>query len=206
MLNKKKLQATLSNCSDSIRALESARGAESLVQESLLKILGESSKKEIPLEIVGAEQAWGGFRGRLDVLNKNHGIEVKVIQFPRLASVASNALYDIGQISSDYWRLKHAKNLDSGELVILLMGDLIDAFTKPSEILREFHNRMFVDYETALNFGELKKPREKHRNRQIKAIAEMGFNRPYAQPNGRKVVKINGLALVSIPVVMRLSG
>ncbi len=204
MLNKKELQDTLSDCVDSILSLESPKGAESLVQESLLKILGESSEKEIPLEKIGAEQVWGGFSGRIDVLNKKHGIEAKVIQFPSLGSVTSKALYDIGQISTDYWRLKNAKHLDSGELIILLMGNLVSTFTKPSEILREFHNRMFVDYETALKFGELSdKPREKYRKRQMKAISEMGFNQPYnTKANGKKIVVKNGLALVLIPVEM----
>ena len=68
-----------------------------------------------------------------------------MVRVPRIGAVPSNALYDIGQISSDYWRIQNAKLLNGGELCILIYGALIAELCKPSEVLREFQNRMFVD-------------------------------------------------------------
>ena len=67
-----------------------------------------------------------------------------MVRLPRLNATASNSLYDIGQLSSDYWRLKYAKKLSGGELVVLLYGSLIDELRRPISILREFHNRMYI--------------------------------------------------------------
>tara|TARA_R110001592_G_scaffold319322_1_gene596896 strand:- start:5811 stop:6458 length:648 start_codon:yes stop_codon:yes gene_type:complete len=199
MLKVEELSNTLERCANNINNKASKR-VEHIVQEALMTSLGGKASKEVPLKEIGAEQAWGGVNGRLDVLHEGHGIEIKVVQFPRIKAVASNALYDIGQISSDYWRLRSATGLKSSELVILLQGPLVGFFTKEIQVLREFHNRMFVDFETSTQFGELSKQVNAFRECQKAAIIEMGFDKPFNRANGKKIVTHKGLALLSIPV------
>ena len=202
MLTKIQLKDTLKKSAVKINALTGQKGAEPIVQECLAKLLGKESKLEVPLEQISAKQAWDSDSGRLDLLFKKHGIELKVIQMPRIKNTASNALYDIGQISSDYWRLQNADNLNSGELVILLIGILVQAYDSPGQLLREFHNRMFVDFYTSMLHGELSEESILiSRSRQISSIYQMGFDKPYSNALGKKLVLHDDLALVSIPVI-----
>lgn len=204
MLSLEQLKNTLEACSSEILNILSSgqsKGIEKSVQLALLNVLGEEARSEIPLQDIGTEQVWAGTQGRLDVLIGTHGFELKVIRLPRLDAVPSKALYDIGQLSGDYWRIKNAKKLTSGELVVLLHGSLVNDLEKPTAILREFHNRMFVDYKTSLKFGELAEEKNNpNRVRQIDAIRSMGFDKPYCDKGNRKIVTFNGLALVSITV------
>jgi len=204
MLTKIQLEDTLNESAATINALTGQQGAERIVQESLATLLGNESELEVPLQQIGARQISDSDSGRLDLLYNNHGIELKVIQMPRIKNTASNALYDIGQISGDYWRLQNADNLASGELVILLTGILVQAYDRPVELLREFHNRMFVDFNTSMLYGELFEESVRvSRSRQISAIYQMGFDKPYSNALGKKLVlhdKHDNLALLSIPV------
>jgi len=202
MLTKKQLKDTLKESAGLINALTGQKGVEPIVQKCLAKLLGNESKLEVPLVKIGAKTAWDSDSGRLDLLHNKHGIELKVIQIPRVKTTASNALYDIGQISSDYWRLQNAQELNSGELVILLIGVLIKAYESPGQVLREFHNRMFVDFSTSMFHGELAEESTlTNRSRQIGSIYQMGFDKPYSNPLGKKLVLHDGLGLVSIPVI-----
>ncbi|MDK9718533.1 MAG: hypothetical protein OEL57_11605 [Trichlorobacter sp.] len=177
-------------------------GLEALLHSCLSNELPKDKvKHEVKLADIGACQICGDDDGRLDILYNNYGIELKVVKFPRPNAVISKALYDIGQLSSDYWRIKHAKKLEGGELCILLAGCLVAELANPTAILREFHNRMFVDYMTSKSFGELKTQHTKKRENQIRAIEDMGFHEPYNFKKGKKIVFDKDLALVIIPVV-----
>jgi hypothetical protein len=97
-----------------------------------------STRAEVPLGELGARQAWEDGTGRVDVVIGTHGIELKVLAFPRVGATPSNALYDVGQLASDYWRLQNAKKLQSGELLLLLHGPLVPALASGTAIYREF--------------------------------------------------------------------
>ena len=179
-----------------------ASGLEAIVQDSILSILS-GAKKEVPLSDIGALTPWDSTGGRIDIVADKHGIEIKVIEFPHVGLTPSNSLYDIGQISSDYWRIKNAEHLDSGELILLLRGPLVSILKKPSKIGREFHNRMFLDFKTSLYHGELSRQKNNIvRQRQISAIKEMGFDFPAGSKINKKVFVEQRYAIISVPVVI----
>ncbi len=179
--------------------LKQARGMEGIIQEALAERL-PGAEREVKLSAIGGSQLSGSPVGLVDIVQHGHGIELKVVRLPRLGGTPSTALYDIGQLSSDYWRLSQSEKLESAELVILLYGPLLKEFKSESAIYREFHNRMYVDYMTSLEFGELKTQKhETNRKRQISVIKKMGLTRPCSRklhPTFRE----GAFALVSIKV------
>jgi hypothetical protein len=204
MFNNEVYKNALSKAKEELRKRKSPNGFEDVVQEHLTAFIGNPARREVPLLEIEATQAWGDEKGCLDILYGNYGIELKVVRVPRIGAVPSNALYDIGQLSSDYWRIQNAKQLKGGELCVLLYGCLVTELNKPSAILREFHNRMFLDYYTSLKYGELKtQSKSEQRIRQIGAIKEMGFDKPYCTYSckaGKKSVVNDEFALIIIPV------
>lgn len=187
--------------STSISALRDSppQGMERIIQIAIARQIPEA-RLEVPLKEVGIKQAWGEENGRVDIVTGMHGIELKVVRMPRLRATPSTALYDIGQLSSDYWRLSAAKRLMSGELIVLLYGALVRELRSKNAIYREFHNRMYVDYITSVSFGELKsQSSELRRKRQVAAIKAMGFDKPCAHRQ-HKVFTSDEFAMVSIDV------
>lgn len=202
MIKSSVYKEALSKTKIDIRKMNSPNGYESVIQKHLTAAIGTSAEREVPLSIIGASQAWGSENGRLDILFGDYGIELKVVKIPRIGAVASNALYDVGQLSSDYWRVKTAQNLRGGELCILLYGCLVSELSNSTAILREFHNRMFVDFSTSLHFGELKEQiTSEQRKKQVTAIKEMGFNEPYNGKKGKRIVVDEEFALIAIPIL-----
>jgi hypothetical protein len=81
------------------------------------------------------------------------------------------------------------------------------------QLLREVHNRLFVDYETAFRFGELRdaeirklpeKLERRQRRDQLAAIRNLGFDQPYGLGDQLRVrpcraERIGSLAMVSMP-------
>ena len=184
-----------------LRLQSTPMGLERILQEEMAVAL-PAARREVRLAAVSAETIFGTSAGSIDLVHKQHGIEVKVVQFPRAKAVPSNALYDIGQLSSDYWRLAHAKTLTSGELLVLLCGPLVASLAKATAICREFHNRMYVDYQTSAMFGELSVESDiPHRKRQVSAIQRMGLNVPANDGRRFKTVVSSEFALLSVPVV-----
>jgi len=145
---------------------------------------------------------------RFDIVCNDHAIELKVTRLPRLkAQSPMGCLYDLGQIANDYLKIQSAKDLESGELVILVYGPLVTDLGRGS-IYREFHNRMYVDYTTACLFGELhpdhvaqeEEWKRRMRPMQHRAIKRMGFHKPCENAKKCTVIKDGDLALISIPV------
>lgn len=202
MIKSSAYEEALSKTKNDIRKMNSPKGFESVIQKHLVDAIGTFAKTEVSLKRIGACQACGSENGRLDIRLGDYGIELKVVRIPRFGAVASNALYDIGQLSSDYWRIKNAQKLRGGELCILLYGCLIAELSNPTAILREFHNRMFIDFSTSMHFGELLKEQKTsdQRQKQIDAIKEMGFHAPYNEKMGKKIVVDEEFALIVIPV------
>lgn len=194
-------EKALSKAKIELHKLKSPNGFEAVIQKHLTAAIGNLAKREVPLLKIGASQVWGDKKGRLDILYNDYGIEIKVVRIPRMGAVPSNALYDIGQISSDYWRIQNAHQLKGGELCILLYGCLVSELRKPAAILREFHNRMFVDFNTSLQYGELKnQSKSEQRRKQIVAIKEIGFHAPYIEKAGKKIVVDDEFAIIIIPI------
>ena len=192
----------LAECVANLDSSKSPRGMEGLIQLSISKAL-PGSRMEVPLSEIGAVSVNGNASGRIDIVHETHGIELKVVRMPRIGSSGSNALYDVGQLTADYWRLWKAKGLTSGELLILVYGPLIPELKTVAPICRELHNRLYVDFQTSKQFFELREQcREEGRIRQISAAKEMGVNRPCRKPIWKAHV-IGKFALVSVPVDRR---
>ena len=71
---------------------------------------------------------------------------------------------------------------------------------KPAAILREFHNRMFVDFSTSSKYGEIKNEINDKRKKQISVINEMGFDVPYHERLGKKIIVDDEFAIIIVPV------
>ena len=183
---------------------------EKVVQEAYRAVLEENDftvETEVPLSTVGAKRPNDSANGRIDIVSSDYGIELKVVSIPRSKARRTAYLWDIGQISFDHWTIRNAKKLSDGELGILLYGPFVTSLESSTEILREFHNKMFVDYKTSSEFGELKRDLEigdpemkRCRKRQISSIEEMKMDLPYSGKNGCKIFVHKSMALVVIPV------
>jgi hypothetical protein len=196
------MKHALENCVNKL-SKSKPNGMEAIIRDSVKDAL-PGAITEVPLRQIGAERLEQERRGRVDILSADHAIELKVIRMPRLKATPGNALYDVGQLSWDYWTLREAKKISSAELIILLYGELISALSRPSPrpkaVYREFHNRMFVDFTSSLLDGELKKEQGmSNRRKQIDAIKAMGFDKPCDKVS-RPVVVHGAFALVSIEV------
>lgn len=191
------------------------QGLEGILQKAIKNALGENAIIEVPTFDVGIKKRNNGKNPKytkVDIVFGNSvGIELKVIELPRMKNThAYGALYDVDQIASDYYDLSNSTTLKEGYIVLLLHGSLVDCLSYVG-VGRELHNRMFVDYQTSLHFGELhdqlKKNSQKKvmRENAIKAIEAMGFHLPYEkkemslQSIGRKQAE-DSLALSIITV------
>jgi hypothetical protein len=77
-------------------------------------------------------------------------LEYKAVRLPRQHSDnVSGALYDIGQLASDYLRLNRARKLKFGYVIAFVYGPLVLDAQSPSKLYRTFHNQMFVDFSVA---------------------------------------------------------
>lgn len=194
----------LDNCLKELDQVGGARGMERVIQRSILNEL-PVARQEVPLHDVGAIRFDGEDTGRMDiVVGRNpgqHGVEIKVVRLPRLRAVPANALYDVGQLTADYWRISNATELRSGELLILLYGPMVLDLKSGAAICRELHNRLYVDFQTSLQFAELREQGGLDGRVRQMAVAEvMGIDRPCERSTWTSYVKGN-YALVSVPVV-----
>lgn len=194
----------LDNCLEGLDQVDGARGMEQVIQRSILNQL-PVARQEVPLHEVGAIRFDGENTGWMDIVAGEapgqHGIELKVVRLPRLRAVPSNALYDVGQLTADYWRISNATELHSGELLILLYGPMVPDLQSGAAICRELHNRLYVDFQTSLQFAELREQRGLDGRVRQMAVAEvMGVDRPCERSTWTSYVNGN-YALVSIPVV-----
>ncbi|MBF0412595.1 MAG: hypothetical protein HQK70_07785 [Desulfamplus sp.] len=91
------------------------RGLEAIIHKNICSSFGNKYKCEKQKSLVGLEgnNIWenAGIT-KVDIaikIDKSnfHAIELKVVRMPNKKHASTNqCLYDIGQISSDYWRLK----------------------------------------------------------------------------------------------------
>ena len=200
--------AVLQRCEPKLRGRNGSAGTENIVRDALAAAL-KGSATEVSLASVGGTPPDSAARARIDIVDDAHGIELKVIRLPRVKDCSpSRCLYDLGQLANDYLKLASARNLASGELVVLLHGPLVAEYDRTS-LLREFHNRMFVDYTTARQLGELRPEviaqepvwKQRMRKLQLRVIRRLGLDAPFGVTAGfANVVKKGDLALVGIPV------
>ena len=187
-------KTALQNCkSDLIRMSEdrACRGMESVYGTELMGVLANSRQctkvcDEVPLENIGGQAVDGRRNGRVDIVvegrNSNvHAIELKVVKLPREEHLGPNeCLWDIGQITGDFLRLESANRLTSFDCVIVLHGVLMSVYRTNRKLLREFHNRMFVDFKTSEMDGELNKEKnDPFRRKQVRLIHQLGLDLPF---------------------------
>ena len=187
------------------------RGMEDVNHTALIEVLENNRKfnrvmREVPLEDIDGRVVDDRSRGRVDIViegtNSNvHAIELKVVQLPREKNLRPmRSLYDIGQITGDFLRLKGAKTLTSFDCVICLHGGLLSVYGTSKALLREFHNRMFVDFKTSEIAGQLKTERSHPlRKKQYRLIKQLGLDQPFTQSTGlMRAVTSEKLGLITI--------
>lgn len=186
------------------------QGMEKVYQAALVEVLKNNRRFnvrcEVPLGDIGGRVVDDRTRGRVDIVvdgkNAVHAIEIKLVQLPREKHLSPmQCLYDIGQITGDFLRLKGATGLTSFDCVIVLHGVLLSVYGTPTRLLREFHNRMFIDFKTSKTAGELKA--QKHlpfRKVQERLIKELGLDQPFTQSTRSMHARtVNKLGLITIP-------
>ena len=189
-------RTALQTCeSDLIKRSKERRyqGMERVYRDTLIEVLKENQnfsevRREVPLENIGGEALAGVGAGYVDIVVKDnnsnvHGIELKIVQLPRERHLAPmQCLFDIGQITWDFLRLKGAKKLTSFDCVIVLHGGFLSVRRTRHTLLREFHNRMFVDFKTSLTAGELKVQKDDPvRKKQVQLIKQLGLDQPFTE-------------------------
>ena len=208
-------KTALQNCeSDLIKMSKEQqyRGMEKVYHAALLEVLESNPKfnkvrREVPLECIGGQVVDDRSRGRVDIViegkNSNvHAIELKIVQLPREKNLSPNqSLYDIGQITGDFLRLKGAEKLTSFDCVIILHGVLLSVYGTRKPLLREFHNRMFVDFKTSEMGGELKtKKNHPLRKKQKRLIKQLSLDEPFTPSTKSMHARTVGkLGLITIP-------
>ena len=188
------------------------RGMERVYQVALMEMLRNSRRFEkvtceVPLEKIGGQVVDDRRHGRVDIVvedkNSNvHAIEIKLVQLPRKTNLTSmRCLFDIGQITGDFLRLEGAKGRTSFDCVIVLHGVLLSVYGTPKKLLREFHNRMFVDFKTSEMAGELRSERcLQLRKEQTRLIKQLGLDQPFTQFTGSMHARTaNKLGVITIP-------
>ncbi len=168
------------------------RGMEAVYHKALMAALKEKENRkfkdirhERPLREISSQPVR---RERVDIVvesnNSNvHAIELKVVQLPREKNLSPmQCLYDIGQITRDFIRLSEAETLTSFDCVIVLYGGLLSVYRTPATLLREFHNRMFVDFKTSEAAGQLKFEKNNSlRKKQRRLIKQLGLDQPFTR-------------------------
>ncbi|MCY4231589.1 MAG: hypothetical protein OXF26_12105 [Alphaproteobacteria bacterium] len=188
------------------------RGMEKVYQEALVEVLEKNRRKvrrEVLLDKICGQVVDDRSRGYVDIVvedkNSNvHGIEIKLVQLPREDKYKlgpSQSLYDIGQITGDFLRLEGARRLTSFDCVIVLHGALLSVYGTSRSLLREFHNRMFVDFETSKIAGELKTQKNLPlRMEQERLIKQLGLDQPFTpSTKSMHAQTVKNLGLITIP-------
>jgi hypothetical protein len=141
---------------------------------------------------VGAKSVWDeSAAGHIDCLLRikqtRIGIEHKVIRLPRKRSIhPSGSLYDLGQITADYIRLRDAAGLSGGFCLLIVHGPLVRDSQSSMAVHRHLHNMLFIDYCVSAHSGELADKAVSYRRRQVEAIFELGINQPYFASSRRE--------------------
>ena len=126
----------LEACSQVLKHLEEAGRGDGLLSgtekefakifESKVSDRGFTVETQVPLE---PAVAWPSSKANMDARIKKArfglwiGLEYKVVRLPRLKSQGSKgALYDIGQVTRDFIRIRKTKKANGGFCIILVYG------------------------------------------------------------------------------------
>jgi hypothetical protein len=137
--------------------------------------------------------------GRLDCYlpEKGTAFEYKAVRLPRRHSDnVGGALYDIGQLASDYLRLNRAGKLKFGYVIAFVYGPLVLDAQSPGKLYRAFHNQMFVDFSVAKDDNQEDLTRHRRQaGRDLTWDSAYGSGRP---PTRVGVVKVGRLGAICI--------
>lgn len=201
----------LQSCLPLLEAKDGKAGTEKIIRDALLqelRLIDPEVDWEVPLSHLGGQAPGIEKDGRVDIVTEAHGIELKVMRMPRLGSSPNQALYDLGQLANDALKLRSARKLRSGELVVLLRGPLVEDLGGSGTLYREFHNRLFVDFAASRAHGELhpdrvaREPARKQamRKAQIRTIRSLGLDTPCGEHRPAAAVRIGRFALIVLQV------
>lgn len=131
--------------------LSHKRGTEARFQSKVVRHLPKNLKQGIQSNVRGEglkilNLVGGRSRVLLDfVINCDHVFELKVVRMPQKISTSSKgSLYDVGQIITDIDRAYQA-NVKSINALVLLYGPLVEDLASSNSIIREFHDRCYLD-------------------------------------------------------------
>lgn len=167
-------------CNKVLRALPQKpkmRGLEKRLQNEISKILKFSTAPARIRDVGLSKRCHGTRRGCVDLYSPERklAIELKAVKISgRKFLPASKALYDVGQLLSDAIDLRAAKKVRVAYLVILFVADetILD-------LKQQAHNKLFLDVQASLHFGQLKREKSSLRRLQRTAIERLHLDKPY---------------------------
>lgn len=201
----------LQSCLPLLEAKDGKAGTEHIIRDAMFEQLVQidpAARREVRLSDLGGRAPGVEKDGRVDIVVGDHGVELKVMRMPRLGSSPNQALYDLGQLANDALKLRSAKKIRSGELVLLLRGPLVEDLGGTGTLYRELHNRLFVDFAASKAYGELRADRiareparkQEMRKAQLRAIRGLGFDAPCGDHRPAAAVRVGRFSLVALQV------
>jgi hypothetical protein len=178
------------------------KGCEGIFDDAVKHALRPAPRRA-KLRDIGSRQPLYSerYNGTIDAYQSETraGWEYKVVRMPR---DHHDAMYDLGQLAGDYFRLRVARKLKSRFLVVLLYGPLVEDSQGNPTLYRHFHNQMFVEREICLTTKNKKRFKFQKNDEKDSDLRRLGFHRPYSKkPKGVLVVRHKKLAVVVITIV-----
>lgn len=175
-------------------------GIEGIFARALNKALPSSRRLELDLRAIGATTTVEGRSGgRIDcyIPESRTAIEYKAVRMPRTKSQGlSGVRFDIGQLIGDFERLRFAKDLDRGWIIVFVYGPLVGDARSDRDLYRRFHNQMFIDLTLAVNDHQYDRETDIWTS-----FKELGWTEPcavYEASQARFGLKIGSLGAICI--------
>lgn len=153
-------------------------GIERIFERSILDQLGITIYKQRTCEDIGSfNYMRRSDRGFVDLVLPLTGEPVSAFEFKavRMPRIKADCCFDISQISSDYLRLANATKISRGWIIAFVYGPLVDDATSTGDLLRRFHNQMFIEFTLSVATGKLG---DDWGSEQIVACEKLGWASP----------------------------
>lgn len=138
-------------------------GIENKFEAAFKAQVGAKGKKQPKCEEIGTKNYFPGRHdGSVDlVLSRKNRIltafEFKAVRMPRKKA---NCFFDVGQLTADYLRMANATAPEHAWVIAFVYGPLVDDASSDGDLLRRFHNQMYVDTMSAIADGHFDDDRD----------------------------------------------
>lgn len=152
-------------------------GIESVFEQVFLRQVGVKINKRRTCGDIGSYNYMKeSERGFVDLVLPQEGVPVSAFEFKAVRMPRKkDCCFDVSQLASDYLRLANAAKVEWGWVVAFVYGPMVDDATSASDLVRRFHNQMFVDYTLSVATGDFG---DDWGSKQIVACKNLGWDSP----------------------------